>query len=431
MNNCDICCEKFNKLNHKKVSCPFCDLMICRTCCQTYLLSIASDPHCMSCKNSWNREFVDTFCTKKFRNTDLRVHRENTLFEREKSLMPETQVEVERILAMRKLRKIIDEQKSKLIELYQKHRIYYTSFPSIDVVDEKFPDIKEIRKSINKSFSDYNNLRINGFTMENLDTKKFYRKCPLGECRGFLNEEWYCGICELSVCDKCNEKKDENHTCDENAVETMKLLLKDTKPCPKCGTMIHKTSGCSQMWCPDCHTAFNWHNGNIETGKIHNPHYIEFKRKTGLGREHGDIPCGGVPTYTELRSINSSHYMLHFRDVIYDLEFATNYRYIYPYDNNTQLRISYMLGELSEERFKKEIQKRDKMREKFTDIRNIYNMIIDTGGDCLRQYMIDQERHDEIVDILLNLLKYGNECITKIHKRYNCVLPRHFTKFSL
>ena len=62
---------------------------------------------------------------------------------------------------MRKLRKIIDEQKSKLIELYQKHRIYYTSFPSIDVVDEKFPDIKEIRKSVNKSFSDYNNLRIN------------------------------------------------------------------------------------------------------------------------------------------------------------------------------------------------------------------------------------------------------------------------------
>ena len=46
------------------------------------------------------------------------------------------------------------------------------------------------------------------------------------------------------------------------------------------------------------------------------------------------------------------------------------------------------------------------MREKFTDIRNIYNMIIDTCGDCLRQYVIDQERHDEIVDILLNLLKY-------------------------
>ena len=108
MGNCDVCCEKFNKINHKKVDCPFCDLDCCRSCSQKYLLSITDDPHCMGCKNMWNREFVDSFCTKYFRNTELRRHRENVLFEREKVQMPSTQPEVERIKAVRKLHKVIN-----------------------------------------------------------------------------------------------------------------------------------------------------------------------------------------------------------------------------------------------------------------------------------------------------------------------------------
>ena len=60
----------------------------------------------------WNREFVDTFCTKYFRNTELRRHRETILFEREKVRMPETQHEVERIRAMRKIHFIINVEQS-------------------------------------------------------------------------------------------------------------------------------------------------------------------------------------------------------------------------------------------------------------------------------------------------------------------------------
>ena len=45
---------------------------------------------------------------------------------------------------------------------------------------------------------------------------------------------------------------------------------------------------------PSVIPAFDWRSGRIETGRVHNPHYFEFKKRS---REHGDIPCGGRPTF--------------------------------------------------------------------------------------------------------------------------------------
>jgi len=98
MSDCGICCEGFNKSNHKKVDCPFCDLEVCRACVQRYLLETSNDPHCMGCKRAWDREVVDEGCTKTFRNKQLKDHRETILMERERCLLPETQPLVERRL---------------------------------------------------------------------------------------------------------------------------------------------------------------------------------------------------------------------------------------------------------------------------------------------------------------------------------------------
>ena len=134
MTICDVCCEHHNKINHKKVECPFCDLSSCRSCSQRYILSSFEDPHCMGCKALWNREFVDLFCTKYFRNTELKRHREVVLFEREKARMPETQPEVERILQMRKLRIILNSQRDEL--LYLHHRYHTNPVQDIEIMRE-------------------------------------------------------------------------------------------------------------------------------------------------------------------------------------------------------------------------------------------------------------------------------------------------------
>jgi len=421
MATCDVCCEKINKINHKKVDCPFCDLTSCRSCSQKYILSSIEDPHCMGCKTLWNREFVDSFCTKYFRRTELRRHRENVLFEREKALMPQSQKEVERVIAIRKLRREARRLRNSLIELYQRNHI---SFPVTNEDLQNHPAILEFHRDLEAIYIQLERLRNSTDTFHNEPTK-FIRKCPHEECKGFLNEEYFCGLCSNRFCRDCNELLTEDHTCNPETVKTMKLLNKDSKSCPKCGTVIHKTSGCAQMWCPDCHTAFDWRTGEIVTGRIHNPHYIEFKRKGGTSREHGDIPCGGIPTYRELREVGSSNDIMNLASYIFYAERENMYIDVEPV-NNLSLRVSYMLNELDEKDFKIFLQRQEKFKDKMIDLSSIYEMLTHSGGDLLRQFIIDPERETEIIDMIKKLFSYANEVFTTIRTRYNCVTPKNF-----
>jgi hypothetical protein len=330
--------------------------------------------------------------------------------------MPETQPEVERILAMRELNFILTEQRERLIKLHNRY-----SREGISIEDRKgMRELRDLNAEMTQTFEDLNRLR-NGGVVYGENSNVLVRKCPLEDCKGFLNEDWFCGLCKNNFCEHCNENIEEGHVCDPDAVKTMKLLKKDTKSCPKCGTMIYKIDGCSQMWCPDCHTAFDWRSGKIEVGRIHNPHYIEFKNKFSLSREHGDIPCGGVPDFGEL---HLNKFMTSVRRVISQYNRDIHFRYDEIHDtDNRWLRIVYMLNDMTEDIFKRELQRRDKQREKHRDIRNLFQMFVDTAGDLLRQFVLDRKKYHEIRDLLIKLAGYVNTEIGKIHKRYNCVVP--------
>jgi len=354
----------------------------------------------MQCKNIWNREFIDSACTKYFRNEKLKIHRENILFERDKCFLPDAQV----ILADRKEReRIIKENNEKIILL---------------------------RLEMYKLEEDNHRVRNRGAPQEK---RKFIRKCPVEDCRGFLSTQWKCEVCDNKICHECNEVKvdDVEHTCEPANVETMKLLKKDTKPCPSCGTMIFKISGCAQMWCPDCHTAFDWNTLNIEKGVIHNPHFFDFQRLGGtIQRNPGDIPCGGIPTVTELYSachINMRRNVPPESKIIFDfcqmIQHIEHVEMIRPdVENNLELRIRYLTNKISEKEYKFILQKNEKRREKHRDINNILTMIVHTGSDILRQLVNREMNIEQIKDVIPNLIKYTNETLKVISKRYTCVV---------
>tara|TARA_B110000977_G_scaffold142174_1_gene180376 strand:+ start:987 stop:1454 length:468 start_codon:yes stop_codon:yes gene_type:complete len=154
---------------------------------------------------------------------------------------------------------------------------------------------------------------------------------------------------------------------------------------------------------------------------------MEFKNKNMTSREHGDIPCGGVPDFEDLKD---NPFMTHIRRIIAQYNRDIYYQYDEIYDtDNVWLRVYYMLNDMSEEEFKRELQRRDKLREKNRDIRNIYQMFVDTAGDLLRQYVLDVTEYVGIREILMELVEYINVEVRNIHTRYTCVVPRKLEVF--
>ena len=130
--NCSICAEKYNISNRCKVKCQYCDFVSCRSCCQTYILQ-ETIPKCMNteCNREWTRQYLSSHFTKNFMATTFKKHQENILFDRERSLLPATQPDVERIIQIEQNKEEILELKKQIDKLEsesknnQEHKIGY------------------------------------------------------------------------------------------------------------------------------------------------------------------------------------------------------------------------------------------------------------------------------------------------------------------
>jgi len=80
--------------------------------------------------------------------------------------------------------------------------------------------------------------------------REFIKACPVTDCRGFLSTQWKCGICNVKVCKECHdplsatEVEMDSHVCNADKVASVKLIAAETRPCPKCSSVISKVSGC-------------------------------------------------------------------------------------------------------------------------------------------------------------------------------------------
>jgi len=427
--DCQVCCEKYNKSTRKDLKCQYCDYHSCRGCTEKYLLD-SIDPCCMSCKKIWSTEFIESQFTKVFINTTFKTHREGLLLNQQKSMLPQTQ---NNVIAEKNVRSL----KKDVFRINTNIHLLQTQIIGLE------------RDIMDKNQQIIENERLKNQVVADTKTKnKFIRKCPMEDCKGFLSSKWKCGLCETYICNKCNEPKPDDHECIPDNITTMELLNKDTKPCPNCGTMISKIQGgCDQMFCVDCHTAFSWNKGTIERGIIHNPHYYEWQRSITSGeipRNAGEY-CDNqpFPRYNNIlnvlyaNSINkeSVNYISCVHNVCTHMQYGINNGNHINFDQLLlNLRIEYLMDELTETVWKKKISVINKRKEKVRDFQNINTMFINVVGDYLNTIINNNNTNFyklvlDTLNGLENLRKYYNESIEVIGKRYSCVYPYIDPKF--
>lgn len=421
MNSCNICVENYNRSTRSLVVCDYCQFECCKECIKKYLLSITEDSHCMSCKKKWDRKILSKKMDKTFMSKTYKSYREQILFEREKSLLPSTQPHIEKIIQIQKMDDEIWNIRTQMDELKKKLTLLHNE----------------------KSFLEN--------SRGNQERKQFIRPCSNKDCKGFLSTQWKCGLCEKFTCRNCLEVKEENeeekiiHECKPDNVSTAQLILKDTKNCPKCGVSIFKISGCSQIWCTNCHTAFSWDTGRIENGNIHNPHYFEWLNRNGgnINRNPEEVRCGREIDHFFIsdlsRMTRSSHFIFinldeqreikrelleNLRNIIHMREVDIPRFRVNDIEDNLKIRIDYMRDKITEDDFKIKIQRKEKEYQKKKEIYDILRMFIDCFTEImyrLYDFMFNNHRHNpEILDEVSKLIDYVNNCFEDISKTYNC-----------
>lgn len=359
--DCSICAEKITKKRFL-IECPFCeDGSVCVECAKKYVLLDGpeegfkpGDRGCIICKKKWDDEYIEYMFGSDVYEAYIYL-RKTTLLEREKSLFQITQP----------------------FAVYAKHKkeIIQTN-NRLQIIRSALLDrVKEVELEITLNLGKIKD------KPEDLTKIQYIMACPLihekGEiCKGFIDITWRCNICSTNICNRCHSilsdpkmeisksntvgKKNAVHKCKQQDILSAKLIIGDTKPCPGCASRIQKLDGCSQMFCTNCMTAFDWDTMKIIKGVIHNPHYYDFVRDGIIegSRVPGDIPCGGMVDFWR---IGLSQYRIksgiHTQLSIYH-ELATEMQeYLEdlvelktPQDLLRDLRVEYILGEIQTEK---------------------------------------------------------------------------------
>jgi hypothetical protein len=548
--DCEICCESVTV--SKRVSCPFCELLVCKECFKRY---ISENPHkqlqCMKCNVRFTRETLVNLMGITYASKEYNEVFSEGLFEREMAFRVQTQeicrlilenrkttahyneYEMEELLLKQKLVDMISGLRDKiqfqeeLIKMKCSHyvRIHksMTEFlgkvntpynlkinfmyshwkttlcarmavkPTTDFLNEitkdreklveynkeyekirktdKYIEIESKIKFIQEKKKElYDNYHNNVFNKAEANERKekrvFTMPCVSENCSGFIDENYKCGICSLITCKNCFEIKetDDTHVCKPENVETAKLILKDTKNCPKCGIRIFKISGCSQMWCTKCHCTFDWKTMKIEEGHIHNPHYFQYMRQTNgvIPRNPGDIPldvtninCIDFPQRNLgvglMRKYGKDIVKLaEFRYFIGGISFYAEIRNRDRYGDrrvrfendkdtkNREYRIQYMLENVSKEIFKKnvllnELQYqlqidhvdlditivtilKDVLFKYYKEMDEYYNESTNQGQFNIEDFSNICKKNNKEID---KLIQYGNERKLKMEKIHN------------
>jgi hypothetical protein len=398
----------------------------------------------------WDQDFLLSVLPKTYVNTTLKKHRENVLFERQQSMLPATQPYVSRLIRKEKL----FVELNNMIKLQKdiKQQIKAMQWRVHRAVAGDDVDGTPTGDSASGSGSNGND-----------DDNTYVKKCPKDDCKGYLAKRTLkCGICETCVCSKClqikeNDANGDEHKCNADDVESVKIIAKECKNCPKCSALTYKVDGCSQVWCLSCKTAFNWNTLQVDNGRVHAPDYYAWLRTQNGGavpREGGDVPCGGVPSAhtvsqflqklngtTKTKCINPHRteldliYKMHRAIVHYEWAELPTYR---VHENATvftahlPLRIEYLRDIITADVFKAKLQQAEKTSRKRASVYGVLQTMVQVGADIIRRLIANNDLTVDNANTALRatvyemekLRDYVNMQLLKISEHYgNTLMP--------
>lgn len=315
----------------------------------------------------------------------------------------------------------------------------------INVLQEELDKTKRQIQQI-KDCITMNSLKLDSLKDEDFSFRP-HLKCINSDCRGYLDLLYCCMLCNLKVCNHCHEELNSNHTCNPETVKTIKAIQKESRPCPSCGIRISKQSGCNQMFCINCNTAFNWVTGEIEKGRIHNPHYFEWRNRRGQIEEEKtnetiDINCFEINQlsrvfhnmiievkehFKEYNLSTLSHCFqllrlsIHLSDTYGITEEQQN-----PVTRFENLRRRYINKEWNEEQLKtnlySHVRKYDERMKRYLLIDCFYNVVVDTCKSILmsfKNYKLQIDILEEKYKSICNFIEYFNKESLSISNFYN------------
>lgn len=439
MSACHVCCSEYTRHKRKEIKCLHCDYSACQECYRTFLLSTQQDPHCMQCMHVWDQLFLRSHFAITWLHNAYKSHRERVLLEREKQLLPESQNLVHNYRESKRLRANIESNTQRLNDIRA--------------------EAWRLRQQISHDGYRAGQLEHNNYQGTNQQQNKRQRKefmfpCPAEDCRGYMGStEMVCGVCQAQACTKCGVILDEGHACDPNMAANFDAVKKASRPCPSCACPTSKIDGCDQMWCVLCHTAWSWNTGEIVKGVIHNPHFFAYLRETTEGdipRQPGDngmicrnerVPRGWDVSRKNRQFLSQFRYedgtiieeniqdfriherytnsLLDFCRVCLHLSEDWLARQRREQDQTCDLRLKYLIHEITEDELKTLLQRREKRKLKQKDVADIYDMVVEVGGELLWAYVLDEKPLKESIDEMNRLRSYANTNLRSVGEKYH------------
>jgi len=428
--SCNICDSTFNKSTRKQIKCLYCNYEVCLDCFKKMM--IMNGEECPNCSKIWSREFIQSNATKTWFDTTYKEKRKEQLLDREKALLQEAMPIVKARQYKEKMNKEIAEVQKKLAELTEtKRRLDFEKTHNYNRILNGFEAVDEVKVD------------------ETTKVKTtFIKNCPSNECRGFLSSRWKCDLCEICVCPDCHQVKkainDDEHKCREDDIKTAELIMKTTKPCPKCGARIHKIEGCNAMFCVYCKTCFNFNTGKI-TGSNSNPHYAQWMIQNNKQPNNPAIPqnpanagafCGmnyqqlvkkinqniiskkiNVPFHLENDAIfaNFYHQILHIEQIL-----CPRFRQENDNDKLLNLRVKYLTNEIDEKEWNRQIFIQDKKNEYNKIIHDLFQMVAHVWTDSIINMgkADTKEEFEQLFKDIAKVVEYFNEYSKKTSKEF-------------